>query len=76
MSIENYKETFICDNINDLNIQHRKEILQMIYDSPCKKLLKEKGNGTQIKISLMTDNLKNKIYDFIVAHLDNESLYV
>jgi hypothetical protein len=76
MSVENSKETFICDNINELNIQQRKEILQIIYDSSCKDLLKEKGNGTQIKISSLTDNLKNKIHEFIVKHLDSESLYL
>jgi hypothetical protein len=76
MSTENSKESFICDNINDLNIQQRKEILQIIHDSSCKDFLKEKGSGTQIKISLLTDNLKNKIYDFIVKHLDSESLYM
>ena len=66
------KESFICDNINDLTIQFRKEILQMIYNSQYCNKLKEKGNGIQIKIDDLDNQLINKIHTFMVQKLNNQ----
>jgi hypothetical protein len=68
------KESFICDNINDLTIQFRKDILQMIHNSHYRSKLKEKGNGTQIKIDELSDSLVNKIFTFMNQKLDDQKI--
>lgn len=59
------KRIFVIDNINELVIDDRKKVLQMIYNSPSRNKLKEKGSGTQIKIKDVSDELIKKIYDFV-----------
>lgn len=68
--------SFICDNINDLNIEYRKDILQMIYNSPFKNKIKEKGGGTQVKIEDISNTLINKIYMFIVQKINEQKLII
>ena len=45
------KELYICNNINNILLIHRKQILQIIFNSQSRDKLKEKGNGTTIKLS-------------------------
>lgn len=66
------KLTFITDNINELSIQDRREILQIIYNSPSRSKLKEKGNGTQIKLNDLSEQIINKIYDCVTLKLNNQ----
>lgn len=66
--------SFITDNINELLVQNRREILQMIYNSPSRSKLKEKGGGTQIKISELSDELINKILDFIKIKISEQTI--
>jgi hypothetical protein len=68
------KESFICDNINDLTIQFRKDILQMIYNSQFRNKLKEKGNGTQIKVDDLPNQLTEKIYTFMIQKLNDQKI--
>ena len=70
----NDKITFITDNINELMIQDRRNILQIIYNSSLRSKLKEKGGGTQIKVQDLTDNIIEKIYDIIIKKLDEQKL--
>ena len=66
--------SFIIDNVNELMIQDRCEILQMIYNSPARSKLKEKGNGTQIKLGDIPDTLIKNIHDFIVQKLEGQQI--
>ena len=59
------KLVYITDNINEVMIQDRREILQLIYNSPSRSKLKEKGGGTQIKLGDLSDLLVDKIYNLI-----------
>lgn len=59
------KKIYIIDNINELIINDRKTVLQMIYKSSSRNKLKEKGSGTQIKIEDLPANLLENIYIFV-----------
>ena len=59
------KKIYIIDNINELIINDRKTVLQMIYKSSSRNKLKEKGSGTQIKIEDLPNNLIENIYVFV-----------
>jgi hypothetical protein len=65
---------FITDNINELIIHDRRTILQIIYNSPIRNKLKEKGGGTQIKIDDLTDDIIKKLYELIVCKLNDQKL--
>ena len=66
------KLVFITDNINEVMIQDRREILQLIYNSPSRSKLKEKGGGTQIKLDDLSDILVDKIYNLIQNKLSEQ----
>jgi hypothetical protein len=59
------KKNYIIDNINELIIDDRKTVLQMIYNSSSRNKLKEKGSGTQIKIENLSTTLIENIYTFV-----------
>lgn len=64
---------YICDNINELKINNRKEILQMImYSSIDLEKIIEKGNGTQIKLVDINDNLLRNIYNYIYNKFETD----
>jgi hypothetical protein len=69
-----HRLVFITDNINELLIQDRREILQMIYNSPSRSKLKEKGGGTQIKLNDLSEPLIEKIYNSIVQKLADQKI--
>lgn len=61
---------YINDNINDLKLNHRREVLQIItYNIPSNKII-EKGSGTQIKFSDIDYNTLYRIYNFMYNKLD------
>jgi hypothetical protein len=62
-----FKRQYILDNTGDLDISERKTILRMIYESPQKKYLAEKGSGTQINLDKLSCKLITSIYDYIVS---------
>ena len=68
------KESFIFDNINDLLIDDRKDILQIIYNSQHRSILNEKGNGVQIKLSDLSQPIIEKIYRTIIKKLQDQSI--
>lgn len=72
----NNKITFITDNINELMINDRRNILQIIYNSPLRSKLKEKGGGTQIKIDDLTDDMIINIYDLISDKLIEQKIQI
>jgi hypothetical protein len=65
------KLIFITDNINELLIQDRREILQILYNSPSRSKLNEKGGGTQIKLNDLSEQLVEKIYNYITIKLSS-----
>lgn len=64
------QRTFILDNINDLPIQDRVEFVQIIYLSPYKNKLKEKGNGIQLKLDALSDAMINRLHTFISEKME------
>ncbi len=68
------KESFIFDNINDLPIEDRKYILQILYNSQYRSKLIEKGNGIQIKINDLSQAMIDKIYIAIVNKLNDQTI--
>ena len=68
------KLVFITDNINEVMIQDRREILQMIYNSSSRAKLKEKGGGTQIKLDDLSNTLVDKIYSLIQDKLADQKI--
>lgn len=65
------KIRFICENINELRRNFRKELLQMMIGSqiPESKIY-EKGGGTQIKISDIPKELINVMYNYVKKKLE------
>lgn len=63
---------FINDNIQELKLNHRKEILQILLCSNIdQKLILEKGNGTQIKFADIDPSLLKIIYNNIYNKIEN-----
>lgn len=65
---------YIYDHVNDLKLNHRKEVLQMIMYNVDHDKIVEKGNGTQIKFSDMNDNILKNIYNYIYNKSELEEL--
>ena len=63
---------YINDNIQELKLNHRKEILQILLCSNIdqNKIL-EKGSGTQIKFSDIDSSLLKIIYNNIYNKIEN-----
>jgi hypothetical protein len=68
------KSTFVTENINELDIDSRRDILQMIYDSDLCSKLKENGSGTQIHMSHLPEDLIQKIYDLVTDKLEKQAI--
>jgi hypothetical protein len=64
---------YICNSIDDLNIQNRKDVLQIIYNSSSQNKITEKGNGSQIKMNDLPVVLIRTIYDFINQKLETQT---
>jgi hypothetical protein len=57
---------YITDTISELKLTHRIEILQMIiYSNIDSSKIVEKGGGTQIKFSDLSDTILENIYNYI-----------
>lgn len=62
---------YIYDNINELKLDYRTEVLQMIlYSNIDDEKIVEKGNGCSIKFSDMDSTLIKNIYNFIYKKLE------
>jgi hypothetical protein len=71
-----YKIRYINDNINVIGYSYRKEILQMIIFEISPALIKEKGNGTQVKFEHINDELLTKIYKFIYNKIETNNIAI
>jgi hypothetical protein len=68
------KHDFIIENANELDINNRLEILQLIYSSKFSKSISEKGGGCQINLHDLDQEIIDKIHEFITKQLDEQSL--
>ena len=73
--MNNSNGSYIIDNVNELYLNDRKIVLEMIYNSISRCKLNEKGNGTQVNISDLSDILLNNIYTFIQLKIDEEPVF-
>jgi len=66
---------YIYDNVNELLVKERIEVLQMLlYSDIDGDKITEKGSGTQIKFSDIKKPMIKKIYNFIFNKLENRKL--
>lgn len=66
--------SYINDNINELKLSFRKEILQIIlYSNIDDDKVVEKGSGTQIKFSDIDAILLKNIYNYIHRKIELSS---
>ena len=68
------KKSFIFENSNDLPIDDRRELLQIIFNSQFKSKLKEKGGGVQIKLGELSMPIIDKLYITIVKKLNDNNI--
>jgi hypothetical protein len=66
--------SYICNNVDELNFQNRKDVLQIIYNSSSQNKITEKGNGSQIKMDDLPTLLVRTIYDFINQKLEIQTI--
>jgi hypothetical protein len=65
---------YINDNVNELKLSFRKEILQIIlYSNIEEEKVVEKGSGTQIKFSDIDPILLKNVYNFIYKKIELSS---
>ena len=66
--------SYIHDNINELKLSFRKEILQIIRNSNIDdEKIVEKGSGTQIKFSDIDPVLLKIVYNYIYKKIELSS---
>ena len=68
------KKAFIFDNSNDLPIDDRREILQIVYNSQFRNKLKEKGDGVHIKLDDLSQPIIDKMYVTIIMKLNEQTI--
>jgi hypothetical protein len=68
------KVEFIHDNANELGIEDRREILQLIHNSKFSKSISEKGAGCAINLGDLDQQIIDKIHEFITKQLEEQSL--
>lgn len=71
-----HKQQLIFDNINELCIQDRISMIQIIYNSSDRSMLKEKGNGIQIKLTTISHNVLNSLYILLIRKLKEQHLFI
>jgi hypothetical protein len=66
------KKSFIFDNSNELPIEDRRELLQIVYNSQFRSKLMEKGGGVQIKLDDLTQPILDKLYTTVAMKLNEQ----
>jgi hypothetical protein len=70
------KKSYICDNINELNHADRLSLLKMVYNSPYKNQLREKGTGILIKLDELSDQLIDDLYFHMLTKINANLLHL
>jgi hypothetical protein len=66
----NEQITFIIENVNELQISDRRNVLQLLFDAGSE--LKETGSGSQIRIGDLPDDLINEIHKRVRDKIDEQ----
>jgi hypothetical protein len=69
-----FKKTIIFEHVNDLSISDKIQFIEIIFKSPFRNKLKEKGNGIQVKINSLSDDIINELFKFINLKMDEYKL--
>lgn len=69
---DNNKAKYITDNINNLSINERQEILQILVNSVDDNKIQTKGDGTQIKLKDIPQQAIVNIYGFMHKKLSDK----
>ena len=70
------KKIYIYENINEIDIEVKKELLQIIYNSDTRDKIIEKGNGVQIKFNDMDDSTIITIYSILKKKIKESTLEI
>jgi hypothetical protein len=65
---------FILDNVNELDINNRLKILQMIHSSKFSKSISEKGGGCAVNLGDLDQELIDEIHEFITEQIALQAL--
>lgn len=65
------KKLFIIENSNELTMEDRRELLQIIYNSQFRNKISEKGGGVQIKLDDLSHTIIDRLYSIILSKLNN-----
>jgi hypothetical protein len=68
------KIEFILENVNELGIEDRLKILQMIHSSEFSTCISEKGSGCAVNLGDLDQPIIDKIHEFITKQLEEQSL--
>lgn len=70
------KQIYIYENINDIDIEVKKELLQIIYNSNTKDKIIEKGNGVQIKFDDIDESIIITIHNILKKKIKENKLEI
>ena len=74
-----YMCNYISNNVCELSIQDRLDILQIIINSVDNKKIQDKGDGVQIKMNNIPTSTLITIHDFIkkkIKQRDNQDIFL
>lgn len=72
----NEQKLYIYNNINEIDIDVRKELLQIIYNSDVKDKIVEKGNGVQIKFDDINNSIISTLYNILKKKIKENTLEI
>jgi len=70
------KKIYIYENINEIDIEVKKELLQIIYNSDARDKIIEKGNGVQIRFNDINDSIIITIYSILKKKITESKLEI
>ena len=75
MDLKN-KKIFLYENINEIDINTRRELLQILYNNINIDNIIEKGNGVQIKFDNIDESNINILYNILYKKIDENKLEI
>ena len=67
------KKKYIYENVNDIDISSRRELLQIIFNHSS-EIIKEKGSGVQIKFNDIPESIVNTLYNILYKKIQDNKL--
>lgn len=65
-----FKKKYICEYVDSLKHDDKLTMLKMVYKSPYRDKLDEKGTGVQIKLDDLSDSLISDIYFYMLTRIN------